>query len=237
MTDAVGDVIERYSYDAYGEVKIEDGDGIEIEESAIGNVYLFSSRRYDVDTGLYYYRNHMYSPSMGRFMQRDPMWYEDGLNLYAYVGNNSVMYIDPMGLDKFGSTDLKGYSEKDFGKAFEKAGIVTDAANVTLLSMRTLKVGTEAVRIFGRVATATSTIISSYGLYEGVSEGDPMKIAVSGSDLVVGFATLAVAGESPGAAAAMTVIYVGGKWGVLSGGSDYVVQDHSSGGAGANASW
>ena len=97
MTNALGGVIERYTYDAYGEVEIEDAQGVAIAQSAIGNAYLFSSRRYDSDTGLYYYRNRMYSPSLGRFLQRDPMWYEDGLNLYAYVGNNSVMYVDPMG--------------------------------------------------------------------------------------------------------------------------------------------
>ena len=100
MTDASGDVIERYSYDAYGEVKIEDAQGVAIAQSAIGNAYLFSSRRYDVDTGLYYYRNRIYSPSLGRFMQRDPIWYEDGLNLYAYVGGNPVRCYDPWGLLK-----------------------------------------------------------------------------------------------------------------------------------------
>ena len=100
MTNEGGTVVERYEYDPYGSVKIKNAEGVEIAESVIVNNYLSSSRRYDIETGLYYYRHRTYSSELGRFLQRDPLWYEDGMNLYGYVGDNPIYYYDPYGLDK-----------------------------------------------------------------------------------------------------------------------------------------
>ena len=49
-------------------------------------------------SGLYYYRARMYSPTLGRFMQPDPIGYQGGVHLYAYVGNDPLNRIDPSGL-------------------------------------------------------------------------------------------------------------------------------------------
>jgi hypothetical protein len=40
----------------------------------------------------------MYSPTIGRFLQRDPIGYYDSMNLYQAVGNNPINYLDPLGL-------------------------------------------------------------------------------------------------------------------------------------------
>ncbi|MFA6094298.1 MAG: DUF6531 domain-containing protein [Candidatus Paceibacterota bacterium] len=48
--------------------------------------------------GLYFYRARYYWPNLGRFIQRDPIGYAAGINLYAYVGNNPVNFNDPSGL-------------------------------------------------------------------------------------------------------------------------------------------
>ena len=59
---------------------------------------MFTGRRFDIETGLYYYRARYYNPHIGRFMQTDPVGYNVGTNLYAYCGNNPLGRVDPFGL-------------------------------------------------------------------------------------------------------------------------------------------
>ncbi|HOK66775.1 MAG TPA: RHS repeat-associated core domain-containing protein [Anaerohalosphaeraceae bacterium] len=55
-------------------------------------------RRWDSTAQLYYSRMRDYSPQLGRFLQPDPAGYIDRMNLYAYVGNNPLNWLDPWGL-------------------------------------------------------------------------------------------------------------------------------------------
>ncbi len=60
--------------------------------------YRYTARRFDNETRLYYYRARYYDVNWGRFLQPDPAGYGDGLNLYAYVGNSPLSFVDPSGL-------------------------------------------------------------------------------------------------------------------------------------------
>ncbi len=71
------------------------GEGV---QSETGSPYKYTARRTDEETGNIYYRNRYYQPKLGRFMSADPIGYGDGLNMYAYVGNNPVNFRDPTGL-------------------------------------------------------------------------------------------------------------------------------------------
>jgi len=70
----------------------------QLTESKYGNPYMFTGRRFDTETRLYYYRARYYSTEIGRFLQVDAIGYADSMNLYIYVSNNPLNLTDPMGL-------------------------------------------------------------------------------------------------------------------------------------------
>jgi RHS repeat-associated protein len=89
VTNAAGAITASARYDAFG-------------RTLAGGVlprYGYAGREPDA-TGLIYYRARYYDPTLGRFTQRDPAGFADGLNPYAYVGNNPVSFTDPLGLNK-----------------------------------------------------------------------------------------------------------------------------------------
>ncbi len=100
VTQPTGAVVEWVTYDVYGQPAIRDQQGNVITQSAIGNPYLFTGRKYDSEDGLYFYRARAYDPRTGRFLQRDPLHYTDSLTLYAYVGASPTCWVDPLGLSK-----------------------------------------------------------------------------------------------------------------------------------------
>ena len=83
LSDDNGTMTDVYTYGPYGETA-----------NTTGSPYRFTGRRLDSETGLYYYRARYYSPAQGRFLSPDPIGYGDGMNLYAYVGNDLVNFVD-----------------------------------------------------------------------------------------------------------------------------------------------
>ena len=100
LSDADGAIVERVDYDAYGLPTFFDDDGSIMERSSIGNAILFTGREYDADSETYYYRSRSMHPKVGRFMQKDPLGYVDGMNLYSYVNNMSIIMVDSKGKEK-----------------------------------------------------------------------------------------------------------------------------------------
>jgi RHS repeat-associated protein len=112
LSNEKGAIEESYKYEAYGRVTIYDERGKEKNKSRFKNRYLFTGREYDSETGLYYYRARYYSPSMGRFINRDPATDDNLKNLYAYVDNNPINFNDPFGLKAKKPATSEGLSDK-----------------------------------------------------------------------------------------------------------------------------
>ncbi len=83
LTNSSGNLAEAYAYQPYGGVDVFDGSFASIGNSALGNPYLFTGRRFDPETGLFYFRARYIHTLLGRFTNRDPQSHVDGSNLYA----------------------------------------------------------------------------------------------------------------------------------------------------------
>ena len=88
VTDEHRNVQNSYQYDAFG---MPLG-----TTEKLNNRIRYTGQQYDELTEQYYLRARYYNPVAGRFMQED-VYQGDGLNLYAYCGNNPVVYDDPSG--------------------------------------------------------------------------------------------------------------------------------------------
>lgn len=88
-SDASGYQVWAWASDAFGNGA----------PSGIATVNLrFAGQYYDAESGLYYNWNRYYDPQTGHYISSDPIGLAGGLNTFAYVGANPVMYTDPMGL-------------------------------------------------------------------------------------------------------------------------------------------
>jgi RHS repeat-associated protein len=137
-----GDVVERYMYDPYGQVLVLNGaddaddqvsDWSEDADNTSDwdNEVLFAGYRFDSETGLCHVRHRSYHPTEGRWMQRDPIGYRDGMGLYEYATSRAITQVDPYGL--LSLRDLwewvVGEGEEAVGKCYrmEERNLTEDA--------------------------------------------------------------------------------------------------------------
>ena len=143
LTDAGGAVAERQQFEPFGA-----GTGSSLTR------YGYTGREHESLTGLSYYRARWYDPYQGRFLSEDPIGFAGGFNLYAYAGNNPILFNDPFGLSA--GSFLKGLSIGIL------EGIASTIAAYFVIAGLTALIGGTG----GAALAAALAILSAYGLYQ-----------------------------------------------------------------------
>ena len=114
----------HYDYAPFGGTTRTHSDSSASFDIVALNPFRFSSEYYDSELDLVYYNYRHYSPSLGRFLSRDPIEEQGGWNLYAFVRNESVLRLDFIGLwDFVESSKGKSWKEYLWEQGDTKAGL------------------------------------------------------------------------------------------------------------------
>lgn len=107
--NASGGIEARFDYDAFGQIVASAGSNLN------RFAYRFSTKFYE-ETGLYYYGYRYYNPGTGRWLSRDPIEEQGGVNLYGMVGNDPSNRWDYLGLVFEGMNDGQDLARMNPGR-------------------------------------------------------------------------------------------------------------------------
>ncbi|AZL74244.1 RHS repeat-associated core domain-containing protein [Pseudomonas oryziphila] len=126
LTDEQGNVVWYAHYTAWGEVREERTERARLQ--GVSNPIRFQGQYQDPETALHYNRYRYYEPKMARYVSRDPIGMQGGMNVYSYANNAPVMRADPLGLWDASFTNMPGVQERtSLGTHMMKNGESPDA--------------------------------------------------------------------------------------------------------------
>ena len=119
--------------------------------------FMFSSEEYMPETGMYHYLYRAYSPSLARFITRDPIEEQGGVNLYCFVNNNPVSKWDRWGLELIAIEDStviydtkeKSFREPTYKEKMNPSNILSGAEALKKIAEFSIEDKKDANKAFG----------------------------------------------------------------------------------------
>jgi RHS repeat-associated protein len=180
LTNDTGIITDKYAYDEYGKLMASDG--------GTANPFKYVGRHGVMDEGnnLYFMRARYYDATVGRFLNEDPLGFEGGdWNLFAYVGGNPVVGIDPSGLEESISAKQQGpyntYLTTAYNAYIEKRAKSIQREN-TLANFAIKQLAKIALSAFAGVSLGlapTVLSIADFTLRDRVVDSAEIDLAVS----------------------------------------------------------
>ena len=188
-TDTAGNVVAEYTYGAFGNTISATGTMAAVFR------HRFSTKYFDIETRLYYYGYRFYSPVLMRWLTRDPIEEDGGLDLYGFCGNSSIWLYDILGLKctpgTFNLIDLRIAStpqwikanlnslEKDAQQLLKALGRTEDVFKVASLAtsggLSALLLAAADESVFGKMPDSGDATKFISGLFKKLSQG-PMRL-------------------------------------------------------------
>jgi RHS repeat-associated protein len=106
LTNASGAIVETYTYTPYGQRIVRDASFANpTTTSSYAQQVGHQGLLHDAETGLIYNRYRILEPVLGRWLQRDPLRYVDGMSVYEYVRSLPMGWLDPLGNETEGDRE------------------------------------------------------------------------------------------------------------------------------------
>ena len=188
ILDECGCTRGTYEYDAWGKIIWQGG-----SELLTINPFRYRGYYYDEETGLYYLNSRYYDPETGRFISPDSLDYLEpetcnGLNLYAYCGNNPVMGYDPEG-----TLDWGGFWKAVLGvtigiglAAVTVAAVIASGGALLVPVMAGFAIGASA----SLIGQGIGNLVSGRNFFEGISIGSVLMGGLAGAAFATGLGGL-----------------------------------------------
>jgi RHS repeat-associated protein len=187
-----GGVSDSNTYDSFGNRT----------NTSFSSRYQYTGREWDTTTSLQYSRARWYDPQIGRFISEDPIGFRGGdVNLYGYVLNNSVNFIDPEGL--WTPADLADWLDDLIENArrawrgnvneWKRNGSVDTVADLSRMTVDPLRVGSglgcaiysEDEKVYGRAAFIAMDITRASTIFAALA-GPIAEVAATGREFTIG---------------------------------------------------